>query len=273
MQRRAEGRLSLRTLPATQLLLAALASALSGCGSSEDLILGSNDFVLERRDDFDDIDPEYWELASHTFAPNLAWFSPANAKAEGGQLLLSITQEQTPAVPAADQTPKPYAAAEMRTRVSFLYGRFRARARLAPGAGIVSAFWGFYDRYSLSSNEGDNQIVTEGANVPEPVLRYAISVPVGAPEPSQVVPGFDLSSEFHELGFDWTPTEVRFYLDGQVQSTVTGDAATGLRQYERLVLSAYPTSAAWTGEFDPSVLPVVAAFDWVEIYSLGAPRP
>ncbi len=273
MQPRAKGQLSLRTLRPTHLLLGALVSHLSGCGSSEDLILGSNDFVLQRRDDFDTIDPEYWELASHTFDPNLAWFSPLNAKAEGGLLLLSITQEQTPAMPSADEMPKPYAAAELRTRISFLYGRFRTRARLAPGVGIVSAFWGFYDRYSLSRNEGDNQIVTEGAHIPEPVLRYAISVPAGAPEPSQVNPGFDLSSGFHELGFDWTPTEVRFYLDGQVQSTVTGDAATTLRQYERLVLSAYPTSAKWTGEFDPGVLPVVAAFDWVEIYSLGVPRP
>jgi beta-glucanase (GH16 family) len=185
------------------LLLAAFASALPGCGSNEDLVLGSNDFVLERRDDFDEIDFEYWELASHTFDPNLAWFSPANAKAEGGQLVLSITQEATPAMPAADQMPKPYAAAELRTRVSFLYG----------------------------------------------------------------------TSEFHELGFDWTPDEVRFYLDGELQSAVSGDAATGLRQYERLVLSAYPTSAAWTGAFDPTVLPVTAAFDWVEIYSYGVARP
>jgi beta-glucanase (GH16 family) len=256
------------------LLLAAFASALPGCGSNEDLVLGSNDFVLERRDDFDEIDFEYWELASHTFDPNLAWFSPANAKAEGGQLVLSITQEATPAMPAADQMPKPYAAAELRTRVSFLYGRFRARARLAPGVGIVSAFWGFYDRYDMGSGDPiDNQIVTEGANTPDHTLRYAISVPTGAPQPTEVVPGFDLSSEFHELGFDWTPDEVRFYLDGELQSAVSGDAATGLRQYERLVLSAYPTSAAWTGAFDPTVLPVTAAFDWVEIYSYGVARP
>jgi hypothetical protein len=82
-----------------------------------------------------------------------------------------------------------------------------------------------------------------------------------------------LSTEFHELGFDWTPSEVRFYLDGELQSAVSGNAAAGLRQYQRLVLSAYPTSAAWTGAFDPAVLPVAAAFDWVEIYSYAAARP
>jgi beta-glucanase (GH16 family) len=250
-----------------------LTSGLFGCGSNEDLILGSNDFVLERRDDFDDIDFEYWELAGHTFEPNLAWFSPANAKAEKGQLVLSVTQDRTPAMPTADQVPKPYGAAELRTRASFLYGRFRARARLAPGTGIITAFWGFYDRYEASGEPIDNQIVTEGANTPDHTLRYTVSVPMAAPPSTEVVPGFDLSSEYHELGFDWTPGEVRFYLDGELQSAVSGEAATGLREYQRLVLSAYPTSAAWTGEFDPAKLPVTAAFDWVEVYSYAAARP
>lgn len=255
-------------------LVLGLASALAGCGSSEDLVIGSSDFVLERRDDFDDLDSSYWELASHTFEPNLAWFSPANAKIEAGSLVLTISPGQTPAEPAAGETPKPYAAAEVRTRVAFLYGRFRARARLAPGVGIISAFWGFYDRYAMSSGEAqDNQIVTEGANTPEHALRYAISVPEGAPKPTQISPGFDPSADFHEIGFDWTPTEVRFYLDGRVESAISGDAARNLTQYQRLVLSAYPTSAEWAGAFDPSVLPVTAAFDWVETYSYSGPRP
>jgi endo-1,3-1,4-beta-glycanase ExoK len=258
----------------TRVLVVLLASALTGCGSSQDLVIGGNDFVLERHDDFDQIDASYWELASHTFEPNLAWFSPDNAKVDGGSLVLTISQAQTPAVPAPGVVPKPYAAAEVRTRVAFLYGRFRARARLAPGPGVVSAFWGFYDRYAMSSGEAqDNQIVIEAANTPEPALRYSISVPTGAPKPTQVSPGFDPSADFHEIGFDWTPSEVRFYLDGRVQSAIDGEAARGLTQYQRLVLSAYPTSADWTGELDPALLPVTAAFDWVEIYSYSGARP
>lgn len=255
-------------------LVAALAAALAGCGSSEDLVIGSNDFVLERRDDFDELDSSYWELASHTFDPNLAWFSPNNARVEAGSLVLTISAGQTPATPAAGETSKPYAAAEVRTRVAFLYGRFRARARFAPGMGIVSAFWGFYDRYAMSSGEAeDNQIVTEGANVPEHAIRYAVSVPVGAPKPTQIALSFDPTAAFHEIGFDWTPTEVRFYLDGRVESTISGEAARALTQYQRLVLSAYPTSAEWAGTFDAAVLPVTAAFDWVETYSYSGPRP
>jgi beta-glucanase (GH16 family) len=261
------------------LVAAAIATALTACGSNEDLIIGVNDFTLERHDDFDgpNLDLDYWALASHTFAPNLAWFSPTNAKLENGMLVLSITADPAPASPMADEVPKPYSAAEVRTRESFLYGRFRARARLAPGAGVVSAFWGFYDRFSDSQGpQIDNQIVFESgiakaAN--EHQLRYTITVPNAAPEPSLQLAGFDPSDDFHVIGYDWTPTEVRFYLDGRTRSVVTGDPARQLTQYERLVLSAYPSTADWLSDFDPRQLPLTAEFDWIEVSSYKGPRP
>jgi beta-glucanase (GH16 family) len=261
------------------LLAAALTSALSGCGSKEDLIIGINDFTLERHDDFDgqDIDLDYWALASHTFEPNLAWFSTTNAKVESGMLVLSITADQAPATPLANEVPKPYSAAEVRTRESFLYGRFRARARLAAGTGVVSAFWGFYDRFSDSQGpQIDNQIVFE-SGIPktsdEHQLRYTVTVPGVAPAASQQLAPFDPSDGFHVIGYDWTPTEVRFYLDDETRSVVIGPPASQLTQYQRLVLSAYPSSADWLSDFDAKQLPLTAEFDWVEVSSYQGPRP
>lgn len=258
---------------------AAIATALTGCGSNDDLILGINEFVLERHDDFDgpSIDLDYWALASHTFDPNLAWFSPTNAKLENGMLVLSITNEAAPATPMANEVPKPYSAAEVRTRESFLYGRFRARARLAPGTGVVSAFWGFYDRFSDGQGpQIDNQIVFESGiakAASEHQLRYTITVPSAAPEPSLQLADFDPSADFHVIGYDWTPTEVHFYLDGQTRSVVTGDPTGQLTQYQRLVLSAYPSTADWLSDFDPKQLPLTAEFDWIEVSSYKGPRP
>jgi endo-1,3-1,4-beta-glycanase ExoK len=254
----------------TSWVVLALLAGLTACGSPDDLILGTDEFRLERRDEFEALDLSYWELASHTFEPNLAWFTPNNAKVEGGRLVLSITADAAPAAPGPDDQPKPYSAAEVRTRVPFLYGRFRARARLAPGAGIISAFWGFYDRYSNDTGaQIDNQIVIEAA-IPrgetEHELRYTVQVPTEAPTPEVGAVGFDLTSDFHVIGYDWTPTEVRFSLDDVVQSVVSGDAAAQLTQYQRLVLSSYPSDAGWLSSFDPAALPVVAEFDWVEIY-------
>lgn len=249
--------------------LLVLTSALWSCGSRQDLIIGSDEFRLERRDEFDALDLSYWELATHTFDPNLAWFNPDNAKVEDGHLVLSITADA-----AASEPTKAYSAAEVRTRVPFLYGRFRTRARLARGTGVISAFWGFYDRYSNDTGEQiDNQIVIESAiaqGASDQQLRFTVDVPSDAPE-SATQTGFD-ADEFHELGYDWTPTEVRFFVDGQEQSRVSGDAAAQLTQYERLILSAYPTGAGWVSPFDPEQLPLTADFDWVEVYSY-APGP
>jgi beta-glucanase (GH16 family) len=257
----------------------AVMCALSACGSKEDLIIGINDFTLERRDDFNGsaLDSDYWALATHTFEPNLAWFSNANAKIEDGLLVLSITADAAPAEPMANEVPKPYSAAEVRTRDTFLYGRFRTRARLAPGGGVVSAFWGFYDRFSDSAGpQIDNQIVFE-TGIPNGEtahqFRYSVNVPIAPSGTDTQDAPSDPSAGFHVFGYDWTPTEVRFVFDGQTRLLIDGAAASELEQYQRLVLSAYPSGAAWLGDFDPKQLPLTAEFDWVEVWSYQGPRP
>lgn len=255
----------------------AAASGLAGCGSRQDLVLGRNDFSLVRHDDFDTFDLDFWERATHTFDPNLAYFMEDNAKVEQGMLVLSITAEPAPAMPAANQATKPYSAAEVRTRANFLYGSFRARVRVAPGPGVVTAFWGFYDRYEMSSGpQIDNQIVIENGSAKtlgEPMYRYAVSTPEDAFAPSTQPAGFDPSLAFHEVGYDWTPSGVTFFVDGQATLTVSGETASQLTQYQRLVMSAYPSQAGWLSDFDPKQLPVRAELDWVEIRSYTGPRP
>ena len=253
-----------------------VASASAGCGSKQDLILGRQDFSLLRHDDFDSLDLDYWELATHTFGDNRAWFSADNAKVENGRLVLSITDEVAASIPAG-QASKPYSAAEVRTRVPFLYGRFRTRARFAKGRGIVSAFWGFYDRYSMSSGpQFDNQIVIESgiaADDSSPIFRYGVTVPAAGAEPTPEPAGFDPADGFHVIGYDWTPSEVTFYVDGEIRFTVASPTAEELTQYQRLVLSAYPSQAMWLSDFDPKQLPLTAEFDWVEISAYRGPRP
>ncbi|HVY32667.1 MAG TPA: glycoside hydrolase family 16 protein [Polyangiaceae bacterium] len=254
-----------------------LTASLLGCGSREDLVIGRDDYSLVRHDDFDQLDLDFWELATHTFDPNLAYFTAGSAKVEQGLLVLSITADPSPPMPAPMQAQKPYSAAELRSRANYLYGSYRARVRVAGGPGVVTAFWGFYDRYEMSSGpQIDNQIVIESGVAKDtgaPCLRYAVNVPMGAPDTVQRPTGFEPSTEFHELGYDWSPTEVRFYLDGQTSQVVAGDAAPELTQYQRLVLSAYPSQAGWISPFDPSQLPLRAEFDWVEIRAYRGSHP
>jgi beta-glucanase (GH16 family) len=259
--------------------LLATTSVINGCGSKEDLIIGVDDYRLERRDDFNGsvLDDDYWELSTHTFEPNLAWFSPNNAKIENGLLVLSITADAAPANPLPDEVPKPYSAAEVKTRDTFLYGRFRTRARLAAGNGVVSAFWGFYDRYANTTGPKiDNQIVFE-AGIPRGEtahqFRYTVNVPIAPTGTDTQDAPSDPSAGFHVFGYDWTPTEVRFVFDGHTRLVIDGASTAELEQYQRLVLSAYPSGAGWLDEFDPKQLPLTAEFDWVEVSSYKGPRP
>jgi beta-glucanase (GH16 family) len=280
------GRLSLDTAhgvklwtPIQRALVDALAAAaLLGCGADRDLIIGVNDFTVVKREEFDgtSLNADYWEAATHTFAPNLAWFTTQNARLEGGMLVLSVTNEPSPAAPEPGQAQKPYSAAEVRTRDTFLYGRFRARARFAAGTGVVSSFWGFYDRFANENGvPQDNQIVIEGGvsratNAHD--LRYFVNVGGDASRSDSQAAGYDPSSSFHVIGFDWTPREVRFLVDDETRLVVSDESVRGLTQYQKLVMSAYPSSAGWLGDPDPGRLPVTAEFDWVEISSYNA-RP
>jgi beta-glucanase (GH16 family) len=246
-----------------------LASALAGCGSKSDLVIGKDEFTLLRRDEFDTLDLDYWELATHTFGDNYAWFSPANASIQDGMLVLSVLKENTPVVPDPVGGQKPFSAAELRTKQAFLHGRFRARARLAPGVGIISSFFGFYDRYAMGTGvTADNQIVIECANTPEHRIHYAVVSADPAASPSTMKQtDFDPTEGFHVFGFDWTPEEVRFYVDDESPLIVQGASPEGLTQKQRLLMSAYPSAAPWVGAFNEAALPVVAAYDWVELYS------
>jgi hypothetical protein len=93
-------------------------------------------------------------------------------------------------------------------------------------------------------------------------------VPIAASIPS------DASADFHVYGFEWTPTEVRYLVDGAVTQSLSAEIAADLNRPKCIVMSAYP-STRWTPSrsFDPSVLPSEAWFDWIEVYRFTGSCP
>jgi hypothetical protein len=263
-----------------------LAVSTSACGSRLELSIGRQDpdsglpdshlpdapaapFRLEWRDDFDSFDTSRWEIAKHTFEKNLADFSADNAYVENGVLKIAIRDK-----PDAG-TGKLYTAAEVRTWQEVKYGRFVTSARLAKGAGVISAFFSFHDFYRTDSPTKDwNEIVIE---MTEPAqYRFTCSHEnQSVPDERQVHESsgtltFAAPEQFHTYAFEWTPSTVRVFVDGVARpNNCTVPELINLSQ--RLVMSAYPTSASWADSFDPSVLPVQAEFDWVELYTYVPP--
>lgn len=224
-------------------------------------------FALWRREEFDVLDESVWERATHTFEENLADFVADNVAVAQGRLVLGVTQK------AAGSPGKPYAAAELRTIRSFTYGRFVARARFAAPSGVVTTLFTFHDFFSLDAPATWNEIVLEGRSAALPRLHYKSSYP--SPDaPSQrrvadayITPEFDPAGDFHEYAIEWTPAYVRLAIDGVAVSELSAEPVTALRLAQRFVVSAYPSSMPWAGDFGVSALPSTAEYDWVELYT------
>lgn len=228
-------------------------------------LASSEPFRLLFRDEFDSLSPDRWAFAEHTFEENLADFREESAIVEDGVLRLLI--EEKP----AEAPGKAYYAAEVRTVEEYRYGKFVVSARFAPGSGIVSTFFSFHDffRYDGSSNLWD-EIVFEGAAPSTLRCSYTTedeTAPGGmrVQSATEEIP-FDATEEFHVYSFEWTPEELGFFVDGQMQHRmVLREGA--LSRDHRVVMSAYPSTLTdLVGTFDPSVLPVHAEYDWVEVY-------
>ena len=222
-------------------------------------------FVIVWRDDFDTLDPGRWEVAEHTFEENYADFSAANAVAEGGFLKLAVRSKPP------GSSGKPYSAAEVRTWANSACGKFLVRARIAPGFGVASTFFGFHDFFQNSSTQDWNEIVIESSapsRIDYVYTRENPSLPGGKDRVAltKTVP-FDATAGFHVYGFEWTPTEVRYSVDGAIEHSLATEMAADLNRPKRMVMSAYPsTRLAPSRTFDPSVLPTEAWYDWIEVY-------
>ncbi len=268
------------------MLCAAL--VLLACGSERDLIIGreatagtagnagageagatggSAGFALLVHDDFDVLDETRWERAQHTFDENLADFVAGNAVVGGGTLRLLIAQKPL------GSAGKSYAAAELRTREAFMYGKFVARARFASGPGILTTMFSFHDFFVVNAPAAWNEIVLEGSGAATPLLRFSASFPDPALPDAHgtyaavTEAAFDPAGAFHDYAFEWTPGGVRFLIDGSERYRLPTEAA-GLETLpQRFVISAYPSSAAWAGAFSDASVPAVAEYDWVELHT------
>jgi endo-1,3-1,4-beta-glycanase ExoK len=217
-------------------------------------------FKLLWRDEFDAFDANRWQKANHDFPENAAQFTPDNAVVEGGFLKLRITN-----VPNNGHA---YSAAEVYTNDQFTFGRFEARIRFAPGSGIVSSLFTYRD----DSNHGWNEIDIENLGYITDGVQYnLISSPLGGGaltyQPKVVKTGFSPTQDFHDYAIEWTPVDIRFYVDGAL---TWRDVQTRIDQASRLRMNIWPTNNAKTtfaGPLDASKIPAEAQYDWVAVYA------
>jgi endo-1,3-1,4-beta-glycanase ExoK len=259
-------------------------SLLTACGGSDDSdpptpAPGSGTYTLLYRDDFDTLDASRWQLMTHSWASNLALFSPTTVAADGGVLTIRLLPAPEGTTDAGAE--KPFLGAEVRSRDTLKYGRVTARVKFARGSAVISSLVTIYTPWPADDwNELDVECL---GKAPEAV-QYNAQVYTGPPETPPVSASvsptqdaftdslpFDPSADFHEYTIDWNPAGAKFQVDGETRREWNANIRLmDLPQNVLLTIWASST-AAWAGAVTEDTARAEAQYDWIELYEYEGP--
>lgn len=162
------------------------------------------------------------------------------------------------------------ASAELYTSASYRYGRIEARVQYAAGSGVVSSFFLWKDGSEIAGtfwNELDFEKVGEDCRLETNALY---GTPVKS-TPQKATLAADLCGGFHTYTYEWTPEAIVWLVDGQEIRRETGAVAAAYSDNApvgmQIRFNVWPGDITFGGAFNPSILPVHQAIDWVEYSS------
>lgn len=203
----------------------------------------------------------------------LEYYRAENATVDSGYLIITAKEE--------NYGGKNYTSARLRTinKADFLYGKFEARIKLPRGQGMWPAFWmlptdQFYGGWAAS---GEIDIM-EAVNIPTEIHG---TIHFGGEWPANVSSGAvytdggtDFSEDFHIYTFEWKPTELKWYVDGNLFSTKTswwssgGDYPAPFDKQFHLIVNL-AVGGNWPGAPDESTeFPQHLFVDWIRVYQI-----
>jgi beta-glucanase (GH16 family) len=206
---------------------------------------------------------------THSWNGNLAQFSTSNTKFENGIASILLTR-------ADNDKDKPFRGVEMRSTSTLTYGKVETRARYAKGGGVISATVLIYTPWPADDwNELDMEYLggkgrmqfNEQVYTGPPVSKPATTSVTPLQYPSRVDLGFDASADFHTYAMEWTPSQVRFVVDGEVKHTWDADIAL-MKLPQNILLTIWASSSVdWAGAIGDDTAPAQADFDWIKVYN------
>tara|TARA_B100000073_G_scaffold320247_1_gene299791 strand:- start:1017 stop:2078 length:1062 start_codon:yes stop_codon:yes gene_type:complete len=165
---------------------------------------------------------------------------------------------------------KPYRGAEYRTIDEFLYGRFEVKMKTAIGSGVVSSFFTIDDYWANGQSSTSNwrEIDFEAlGNISNAIQTNIITAYETHHEELIYTPFYPYNS-FHIYAFEWTPLSIKFFIDDQLVRQDYNDYVSTHNTAQKIMMNIWqPIWENWVGEFDESILPVYAFYDWVKYYS------
>ncbi|MCC6551002.1 MAG: family 16 glycosylhydrolase [Ignavibacteriaceae bacterium] len=161
---------------------------------------------------------------------------------------------------------KDFKGAELRTKQSFLYGRFEVNMKSAGREGMLSSFFTYNDNSTGPDtwNEIDLEILG----------RYNDNVQFNTITPGQAnhvrshPVNYSPHQEYHTYAFEWTPSYVAWFIDGIEVYRQTAAHIQTLNKAQKIMMNIWnPSFSNWVGQWSPDVLPAFAYYDWVKYYT------
>ena len=174
------------------------------------------------------------------------------------------------AVSTAWSQEKDFTGGELYTLQKVQYGKFEARMKMAAASGTVSSMFLYQDGSEIADGRPWVEVDVEilGKN-PGSFQSNIITGKAGAQVTSEkhhaISPAADQA--FHTYAIEWTPTYVRWTVDGVEVRKTEGGQVNDLTGTQGLRFNLWSSeSVAWVGSFDESKLPLFQFINWVKVY-------
>ncbi|MCD9024984.1 beta-glucanase [Cohnella silvisoli] len=159
---------------------------------------------------------------------------------------------------------KNYASGEYSTLAKYGYGRVEARMKTAKGAGLVTALFTYSGPATGTSND-EIDIEILGKDTTKLETNYFTN---GVGQHSTIIDlGFDSSLAFHDYAFEWSPSFIKWYVDGILVHTENGSRGTLPSSPGYIMVNLWSGAGpaeVWTGPFVYPGAPVRAYYDWIK---------
>ncbi|MFS0724783.1 carbohydrate binding domain-containing protein [Paenibacillus sp. 1P07SE] len=209
------------------------------------------------------------------------YYTEDNVSVENGRLVIEARND--------GRGGKPYTSGRLYTAPTFAkaYGKFEARIKMPTGQGFWPAFWMMPQdsEYGVWASSGEIDIMEARGRLPD---HIGGTIHYGAPWPGNKYMGREYHfpagqsiADYHTYSLEWEPGELRWYVDGQLYSTINNWDSQGQGQPARY---AYPApfdkpfymilNLAVGGTYDgnrepePSMFPAQMEVDYVRVYEL-----
>lgn len=178
---------------------------------------------------------------------------------------VNITADRTPDQYLSTYGNYPYTSGHMNSydTFNFRYGYIEMRAKMAAGQGFLETM---YAARTDGAAMGEIDLVEFIGNQPKTLYGTVHYDDDGTAAKSKVVRAAvaDLSADYHTYGVDWTPTTIRFYLDGQLMGEMATPGSLNASLY---LMMDFSVGSNWVGYPDGTTpFPSAYSIDYIRVW-------